>query len=93
MSAEPVFTPWTDTVTQATTEWVLPDGCRDFIVVTEDGRQARSFLSSLDLAPRPVELEPGKLYGFRLKPGVGFKLAEAQAELRRVGVLDSERTG
>ncbi len=60
---------WAYVAEVATAEVILPDGCRDVIVIFEEG-VARCFLSELQDGPRLAEIEAGqRMEGFRMRPG------------------------
>lgn len=49
---------------------VLPDGCRDVLVVRQPGGSVRVFLTPFDFRPRYADLAVGvEILGYRLRPG------------------------
>lgn len=75
--AEPVrggtaFFAWQHLATAPERAPVLPDGCRDVLVLRPAGATPRVVLTEFDLRPRIAELAAGTLIeGFRLRPGAG----------------------
>ncbi len=60
---------------------VLPDGCRDVIVVERQGLAPRLIFSELQHETDYPEIELGTcLTGFRLRPGCGLDVARLQVE-------------
>lgn len=61
---------------------ILPDGCRDLILVCPPGEKPYWFVSSLDNQARSVSLKAGSdVSGFRLKPGVRINQADLLGSL------------
>lgn len=66
------FFAWQHLATAPERAPVLPDGCRDVLVLRPAGAAPRVVLTEFDLRPRIAELEAGTLIeGFRLRPGAG----------------------
>ncbi|GAB2183419.1 helix-turn-helix domain-containing protein [Roseibium sp. LAB1] len=64
------FEKWQHRIDRAERALILPDGCRDVLVVCETGQPERVFLTDLDFQPRISELAAGtRITGFRLRPG------------------------
>ncbi|WP_026381531.1 helix-turn-helix transcriptional regulator [Afifella pfennigii] len=62
---------------------ILPDGCRDVLIVRRKGAPDRIVLTDFDIRPRRVTLAPGtEITGYRLRPGsaVGRRVLAAIAE-------------
>ena len=77
---------------------ILPDGCRDLIVVENVLGHRRAFVSPLDRAPREVNVEPSsRVWGLRLLPGTRIhgdlhELAQcSEPDLARYGASMIER--
>lgn len=62
---------WDHTVAARGCDLVLPDGCRDLILVTKPGSRPTAFVSDLHTAPvLTTDFPPGtRLTGYRLAPG------------------------
>ena len=72
-----LHTTWTYQSDIASVETVLPDGCRDIIVVQNKDAPDTVFVSDLDMAPRKVVIKKGrKMTGYRLQPGLNIPSAE-----------------
>lgn len=90
--AEPVpdgaaFLAWQHLATAPERTPVLPDGCRDVLVLHRAGAAPQVMLTAFDLCPRIAELAAGTLIeGFRLRPGAGIA-PQVLAEIAR----DAER--
>lgn len=66
---------------------VLPDGCRDVLVLHVPGAAPRVLLTGLDLGPRIAVLAAGtRIDGYRLRPGAAIGPAEL-ATIARDAVL------
>jgi AraC-like DNA-binding protein len=66
-----LFTSWAHTSQTESFETVIPDGCRDILIVEQEGSRPSVVLTDWDYCARTVRLTPGKkLTGFRLRPGV-----------------------
>ena len=62
---------WTYRVEADAGATVLPDGCRDVLVISGPGRADEVRLTDWDLRPRSVRLTAGwTITGYRLRPGV-----------------------
>lgn len=62
---------------------ILPDGCRDVILVVEASGRVRLSASPLMTAPTPVALQAGTTYrGFRLVPGARIDERALRAHAR-----------
>ncbi|GGE99908.1 AraC family transcriptional regulator [Stappia taiwanensis] len=73
---------WNHTATAPSRELILPDGCRDLILVAAPGQRPDCFVSELQAAPRMAEIAAGaRMTGFRLKPGT---MVDAAPLLTRV---------
>ncbi|MEM9522975.1 MAG: AraC family transcriptional regulator [Pseudomonadota bacterium] len=58
-------------------EIIIPDGCRDIIVVKQGGAARDVFLTALDWRPRLVRLRANRqLFGYRLRPGIRIENQE-----------------
>jgi AraC-like DNA-binding protein len=52
------------------TGFVLPDGCRDLLVIHRDAAPNQVVLTDWDIAPRAVNISRGtRMTGYRLRPG------------------------
>ncbi len=89
--AEPVrdgaaFFAWRHLATAPERAPVLPDGCRDVLVLRPAGAAPRVVLTEFDLRPRIAELAAGTLIeGFRLRPGASVS-PQVLAEIGRKAV-------
>ena len=65
---------WTYKSAADATETVLPDGCRDLIVISRPGMADDLRLTDLDMHPRQVHIAAGqRVTGCRLRPGARLK--------------------
>ncbi|MCC4245446.1 AraC family transcriptional regulator [Stappia indica] len=72
MGGGAAFFAWQHLATAPERAPVLPDGCRDVLVLRPAGATPRVVLTEFDLRPRIAELAAGTLIeGFRLRPGAG----------------------
>jgi len=63
---------------------VMPDGCRDVIIVRRPQQTVACFLSMLDTVPRRVLIDAGvTMVGYRLRPGARIDLAPVIERIRR----------
>jgi hypothetical protein len=70
MSADAIFVRWHHRAGEAERVLLLPDGCRDVVIVHRSDGGAEAFLTALDLQPRLVALPDGAAFsGYRLRPG------------------------
>ncbi|MBU4528432.1 MAG: helix-turn-helix domain-containing protein [Hoeflea sp.] len=70
MKTNPDFQKWHHVADASETSIVFPDGCRDVLVISENGRPDRVVLTEFDFHPRSVTLRPGtQISGYRLRPG------------------------
>jgi len=76
---------WEHTVAAPGGDLVLPDGCRDLILVDPPGAAPRAFVSDLQDAPvQATGFAPGtRLTGYRLAPGTRIDTARLLAEIAR----------
>lgn len=84
-----LFAAWSFTPAQSGVELVMPDGCRDVLVVAPDDAPSRLVFTSLDDRPRAAPVQAGtRLQGYRLRPGVTLQ-ARALAALAPEAVAAS----
>ncbi len=70
MSGTVRFEKWHHRIDTAENALIFPDGCRDVLVVREQGKREKVLLTDLDFQPRVAELAAGThITGFRLRPG------------------------
>ncbi len=68
-----LYTEWNYTATIETTVVVMPDGCRDILILEDTHSEPELLLTEWDDRARSVRLERGKkISGFRLRPGMSF---------------------
>lgn len=97
----PVLDIWEHAAVTDGRELVLPDGCRDLIIVEEPGGVRDAFVSELHAVPHLARIAAGsRLTGFRLRPGSVVDETRLLARLRqrsndpdRVGDLLEEHAG
>ncbi|WP_146027102.1 helix-turn-helix domain-containing protein [Bowmanella denitrificans] len=66
-----LYSRWSFAVNEDASTLVLPDGCRDLIVVRQNGKADRWFFSDWDFCPRQVCVAAGQqFFGYRLRPGL-----------------------
>lgn len=66
----PDFIRWTSKITTRRAFSILPDGCRDIVIHTND-HGTTATLTQLDMRPRKIVLNPGdEMIGYRLRPGL-----------------------
>lgn len=76
---------WTYRADAPGTGWVLPDGCRDLILVLAPGAAPRWMVSALDDGPRAVPVPAAvTLHGWRLRPGAAIREAALLAAVGRL---------
>ena len=91
------FSAWEYRAASASKERVLPDGCRDIIVITSERGMPNVKFTAHDTQPWMAQIEAGvKISGFRLRPGsiVSERVVSAiTAEPQRAPeIVSSERT-
>lgn len=65
------YVPWSWSSSERTHATVLPDGCRDVLIICDSERLLSVQLTDRDRQTRHVQVEGGRqMYGFRLAPGV-----------------------
>ncbi|MEQ8374761.1 MAG: helix-turn-helix domain-containing protein [Roseibium aggregatum] len=70
MSGTVRFEKWHHRIDTAENALIFPDGCRDVLVVREQGKREKVLLTDLDFQPRIAKLAAGThITGFRLRPG------------------------
>ncbi|QFT68363.1 HTH-type transcriptional activator RhaS [Labrenzia sp. THAF35] len=70
MSGTVRFEKWHHRIDTAENALIFPDGCRDVLVVREQGKREKVLLTDLDFQPRIAGLAAGThIMGFRLRPG------------------------
>ncbi|MBN7821572.1 helix-turn-helix domain-containing protein [Bowmanella yangjiangensis] len=75
-----LFSNWSFEVSMPIAAEIMPDGCRDLIIVSRNGRVEQVLFSDWDWQPREVTLLPGQQFcGFRFRPGLLPDLAELEA--------------
>lgn len=90
---QPVLDVWQHVAVATGRELVLPDGCRDLIVVEEPAGVRHAFVSELHAAPHLATIAAGsRLTGFRLRPGTAVDEHALLARLRDRG-NDPDRAG
>lgn len=66
-----IYQTWTFEAEQETLATVLPDGCRDVLLVSKAGASAVACFTDWDIGPRTVHIPAGtRIEGYRLRPGV-----------------------
>ncbi|WP_083918455.1 helix-turn-helix domain-containing protein [Woodsholea maritima] len=71
MTINRVFHKWHHYSQDGERHTVLPDGCRDVLVLSKPNSAAEIFLSDFDFQPRTVTTAPNcAITGFRLRPGI-----------------------
>ncbi|WP_029057946.1 AraC family transcriptional regulator [Stappia stellulata] len=95
----PLLDVWHHTVDRPARDLVLPDGCRDLIMVEVPGARPSGFVSELHTAPvLATNFAPGtRLTGYRLVPGTWIdtvrllaRVAETREDLLRPEMLIEE---
>ncbi len=88
----PYFHQWSYTVETDETSIVLPDGCTDIIVISNDESEISGLHStSWDISPRRVRLRAGtSLTGFRLRPGATIDLRDLGTEAHSAANLAAQ---
>lgn len=77
---------WSHRATAHAREVILPDGCRDLILVTTPGQRPDGFVSELQTAPRITEIAASAcMTGFRLQPGTVIDTAPLLARVAASG--------
>jgi AraC-like DNA-binding protein len=70
MEADGKFRKWHHRAEDEESYPVFPDGCRDVLIVSRQGRPDRIVLTEFDVRPRNVTLPRGtEIAGYRLRPG------------------------
>lgn len=79
----PLLDVWHHTVARPCRDLVLPDGCRDLIMVEAPGAKPSGFVSELHTAPvLATGFAPGtRLTGYRLAPGTRIETARLLARV------------
>ncbi|SDU39269.1 helix-turn-helix domain-containing protein [Stappia sp. ES.058] len=86
----PLLDIWHHTVDRPSSDLVLPDGCRDLIMVEAPGAKPSGFVSELHTAPvLATDFAPGtRLTGYRLAPGTRIDTARLIARVAETAEKD-----
>lgn len=88
--AQCILQSWHRPAGPASSTTIVPDGCRDLIVVEDGSGHRRAFVSPIDRAPRQVHVEArSRVWGLRLRPGT--RIRGALSELARCSESDVTR--
>ncbi|MEN3931449.1 helix-turn-helix domain-containing protein [Microvirga sp. W0021] len=68
---------------------ILPDGCVDIIIVTDNNGCENIILTNWDVSPRQICIEQGESFrGYRCKPGVLFNDIDYQELSQNINYVD-----
>ena len=80
-----LYVNWNHEVQHDAFQTVIPDGCRDLIIVSRSGTVETAFLTKLDFCTRRVSVRKNQIFqGYRLHPGACIDFHEI-AELAHKG--------
>ncbi|GGO70137.1 helix-turn-helix domain-containing protein [Bowmanella pacifica] len=86
-----LFSKWSFQVDKPAVVQIMPDGCRDLIVISRDNGVEQVLFSDWDWRPRDVTLLSGQHYlGFRFRPGLLPDLAEVGALCANAQAINQE---
>lgn len=89
------FIRWTSQVSAQRVFTILPDGCRDILLHTND-HGTTAMLTCLDMQPRQITLHPGdEMVGYRLRPGLQINaddLADIKCDSDATDVIGHAQT-
>ncbi len=88
-----VLATWRHTPRRASSVTILPDGCRDLIVLGRPGERPRWFVSPLMDGVQHGACRPGEVWlGFRFRPGIVLQESDLVSAMGEIDAEDSSRT-